>query len=171
MAVGFLSMNGDEVRLSECMKVAGLQLSWECPMARKSSNGGGKSSGAGTKDRTLSGVATEALNARGIDAGRSEVAAWIKETYPDFRYNENTLASTLSAVRRKMRGGAPAPGRRGRSAELSLQELRDVKALVQEYGGVKGFRQQMGPVIEAIGKVGSVGRLELCLAALEEFRA
>ena len=139
-------------------------------MARKSSNGGGRSSGGGAKELTLSGVATEALNARGIDSGRSDVAEWIKETYPDFRYNQNTLASTLSAVRRKMRGGAPAPGRRGRSAEPTLQELRDVKAAVQEYGGVKAFRQQLGPVIALIDKVGSVTRLTACLAALDEFR-
>jgi hypothetical protein len=140
-------------------------------MGKKSSNGG--RSGTQSKPPALARVVVQALQAvGGADAERSAVEEWIGANYPGLSYNENTLNTTLSGARKKLRGGAPAPGRgRRRSAEPSVQELLEVKHQLEKHGGVEGFRKLFTPVLELIDRAGGVDRLKECLSALEKIRS
>jgi hypothetical protein len=121
---------------------------------------------------TLAGAIRQSLAELGIKADKGQVGDWIRKNHPSLTFKEATLSSSLSNVKKELRGnGGKAPsgrGRRARSAgEPTLTDLFRVKDLAEERGGVEQVRGQIDQVLELAGKVGGLERLQRCLSALK----
>src|SRR5271166_1913728 len=53
---------------------------------------------------TTSNAIRGALQDLGLEAKKPEVAAWIKEHYPSLQYKESTLVTSLSSIKKHLRG-------------------------------------------------------------------
>ena len=81
---------------------------------------------------TLATAIREALADLGRSASKAQVEIWIKSHYPTMTYKEATLNSSLSNIRKKLRGEdlAAVPG------EPTVADLLRIKATATERGGV-----------------------------------
>jgi hypothetical protein len=107
-----------------------------------------------------------ALSDLGIDASRADVEGWIKAKYPALEYKDTTLNSSLSNLRKKLRGeGSGVSG-----ADLTLHEIMKVNGIAADQGGVEALLGLIEKLETVAAKVGGIGRLRHSLEALKKIK-
>jgi hypothetical protein len=117
---------------------------------------------ADTPSGTLADAIRAALDVVGDDASKKAVSNWIKEHHPNLTFKESTLNSSLSSIRKKLKGETGPSGQ-----EPTINELLKVKQLAEEQGGVDHLLAQIEKVDTLARKLGGLPRLRRCLEGLK----
>ena len=96
------------------------------------------------------------------------MAAWIKEHYPSLQYKESTLVTSLSSIRKQLRGDSNIPT----GPQPTLQDLLRVQTITENGKGVhrRAFLKMIEKVDTAATKVGGFDRLKQCLRTLKKIK-
>jgi hypothetical protein len=114
------------------------------------------------KPESLADAIRGALWSVGINAGKTEVAEWIKKKYPTLDYKDSTLNSSLSSIRKRLLG------EEADAAEPTISELLRVQEIARESGGVDELVALLDKVDAIARKAGGVERLRVCLTGLKK---
>jgi hypothetical protein len=116
---------------------------------------------------SISDAIRAALDDLGVEANKNDVEGWIKAKHPSLKYKESTLNTTLSNIRKKLRGD----GNGSSGPQPTLNDLLKVKKLAEEQGGVDDLIARIEKMETVAAQVGGVNRLRQCLAALKKIKA
>jgi hypothetical protein len=97
----------------------------------------------------------------GIHSSKSEVSEWIKGKYPSLDFKDSTLTSSLSSIRKRLRG------EEADSPEPTLNDLLNVQKIASENGGVD---EVIGLLVRVDGiakRAGGLDHLRKCLEGLK----
>jgi hypothetical protein len=121
---------------------------------------------AGGSAGTLADAIREALADLGPEGSKASVASWIKTKYPAMQYKEATLNSSLSNIKKKMRGEDSAAG----PGDPTLNDVIRVKAAAAERGGAEELLAFVDQAEALARKFGGLERVRRCLEALKKVR-
>jgi hypothetical protein len=113
---------------------------------------------------TLAAAIRQSLADLGVEASKPDVSGWIKAHHPSLEVKDGTLNSSLSSIRKKLRGDA----RTGSRSEPTVHELMRVKDLAAERGGVDELLALVNQVGGLAEKFGGLHRLRECLEAMKK---
>lgn len=124
----------------------------------------------------LSDVIRAALGALGNEATTAEVKNWISREYPGYLYNQDSLASSLSTLKKKLAGAVLAERPRqtvSRPSPLvppapTVDDLLRVKQVADENGGVEELLKAVQAVSDLANDVGGIETLLKCLVTLHK---
>src|SRR5262245_35284898 len=125
----------------------------------------------------LADVVRQALGQLGTEASAGDVRNWVGRNYPGYSYNENTLGTTLSNQRKKLREAAgsaiiaarvPKAALPGPSTVPSGDDLLKVKRMADKNGGIEGLLGTVQTVHDLGAEVGGMDKLLRCLEMLNE---
>jgi hypothetical protein len=104
-----------------------------------------------------------ALADLGIHATKPKVKEWITRVYPTVSYKDSTFNSSLSSIRKKLKGDHDDV-----DGEPTVNDLLRVKEMADAIGGVDQVVSLLDKVDSFAKKVGGLGRLRQCLAGLKK---
>jgi hypothetical protein len=134
-------------------------------MAKKSAHAAEPAPAAtGETVNTLAEAIRVAYQKLGLDADKDSVVEHIKKNYPHIQYKESTLNSSLSSIRKKLKGETGSSP----TAGLTVKELMAVKNLAEQEGGVDRLLADIEKVEGLARRYGGVGRLRSYLTSLKD---
>src|SRR5829696_3637227 len=174
-------------RLTLSSRAASPPLSQGESMGRKKATAAPETTATQTNGKavTLAGAVETALSTLGAEAETAAIRQWVAANYPTVDINAPSFQSTLSAKRKKARGGsprrkggkptgaartgatgAPPAARQSTTAEPTLSDLLRAKEAADAQGGVEGLLRAVETVRGAAEKVGGLEKLSRSLEAL-----
>lgn len=118
-----------------------------------------------------------ALTNLGVEAETGEIRNHILHHFPDIDTSTPSFGSSLSGMRKKMRGGGNEGGGRGQRFASSrpnvstIEDLKTVKRIAAERGGVEELLRQVQDITDLASEVGGFDRLRKALEDLHDLTA